>query len=258
MNRVTIGIVIVFVGLMAATLVREVGVEHDGRDHVNFLHITKGDATLVTFAGGDRVLIDGGQDWSLLDELGRALPFMTRQLSAVVVTDVSRNLHGVSAVLERYTVAALILPRGSDARTDAAALMNVAAENNVPVKFLGAGDNLSFGSDGSILALWPPATLSKTSVPRLMLMVEQKENRTLLGTTDAAAMRALITSPSLIKSDTVALSFIANSSVLADFIQKSGTKNIVVWNESGSSVANAVMDAGAAMGSHVMLMNTSK
>lgn len=59
----------------------------DGRLHVHFLDLERGEAVLIVTPDGQQVLIDGGASpTELLGELGRHIPFYDRRIELVVLT----------------------------------------------------------------------------------------------------------------------------------------------------------------------------
>ncbi len=84
----------------------------DGKLHVAFLDVGQGDAVLIQTPDGKHVLINGGpSSVSLMDEVGRRLPFWDRTIELMILTD-DRDEHliGLVAVVERYRVNALLQP----------------------------------------------------------------------------------------------------------------------------------------------------
>lgn len=77
---------------------------------VDVLDVGQGDAILVTTLDQNHILIDGGPDSRVLTELGEVLPLGFRDLDLVVLTHPHEDhLHGLTTVLERFHVKALLL-----------------------------------------------------------------------------------------------------------------------------------------------------
>ena len=77
----------------------------DGLLHVWFLDVGQGDATLIQAPNGSQVLIDGGPDNKVLQELGRIMPFSDHSIDAVVLTHPhADHLRGLIEVLKNYEV----------------------------------------------------------------------------------------------------------------------------------------------------------
>ncbi len=82
----------------------------DGRLHVVFLDVDRGDAVFIRTPSGRQVLVGGAPGTTgLLSQLGRRLPFWDHDLDLVVLTQPDEDvLPGLIAALERYPVRHLI------------------------------------------------------------------------------------------------------------------------------------------------------
>jgi len=58
----------------------------DYKLHVNFYDVGQGDAIFIETMAGNQILIDGGPDSSILQKLGKDLPFYDRSLDLVILT----------------------------------------------------------------------------------------------------------------------------------------------------------------------------
>jgi competence protein ComEC len=84
LSTLTAGAVIVAGGLLLLGLRSQ----PDGRLHVHFLGLERGEAVLIMTPDGQQVLIDGGANpTELLSKLGRHIPFYDRTLEMVVLTN---------------------------------------------------------------------------------------------------------------------------------------------------------------------------
>ncbi len=76
---------------------------------VTFFDIGQGDAALIQFDNGQKMLVDCGPDRKILSKLGSTLPFFDRTIDFLVVTHPdSDHYGGCPAVLERYQVKNII------------------------------------------------------------------------------------------------------------------------------------------------------
>jgi len=77
----------------------------DGKLHLIFCDVGQGDGILLKTPKGDKVLIDGGPDDSVLSCLGRFMPFYDRNLELMVLTHPQADhMIGLISVFERYDV----------------------------------------------------------------------------------------------------------------------------------------------------------
>jgi len=72
---------------------------------VDFLNVGQGDAILIQTPFGQNILIDGGPDDGVIQELGRELPWWDRQIDLMILTHPhDDHVAGLVEVLKRYQV----------------------------------------------------------------------------------------------------------------------------------------------------------
>lgn len=73
--------------------------------HVWFLDVGQGDAIFIQAPNGNQILVDGGPDNKVLQELGRLMPFYDHSIDMVVLTHPhADHLRGLIEVLKNYEV----------------------------------------------------------------------------------------------------------------------------------------------------------
>ncbi len=83
--------------------------EKDGLLKIYFFDIGQGDAIFIEGPNGNQVLIDGGPDSKILEELGQTMPFYDKDIDLVVVSHPhADHLAGLMNVLDRYEVKNII------------------------------------------------------------------------------------------------------------------------------------------------------
>lgn len=76
---------------------------------ISFFDVGQGDAIFITAPNGNQVLIDGGPDTTILEKLGRVIPFWDRSIDLVVLTHPhADHLDGLLSVIARYQVGRVI------------------------------------------------------------------------------------------------------------------------------------------------------
>ncbi|MEI7620561.1 MAG: ComEC/Rec2 family competence protein [Candidatus Falkowbacteria bacterium] len=76
---------------------------------VYFLDVGQGDAILIRNSQGKNILIDGGPDESVLEKIGRILPYDNRKIDVMILTHPhADHLIGLIAILKRYQVDTVI------------------------------------------------------------------------------------------------------------------------------------------------------
>jgi competence protein ComEC len=131
----------------------------DGRLHVTFLDVGRGDAIFIRTPQGRQFLIDGGPDaLRTLSWVGRQMPFWDRQLDGVILTSPDEErLTGLVPVLERYRVARVAhAPQmGAGAHYDRWRAL-LAEREAATVEAWRRGDLWTLGNEIWLRALWPP------------------------------------------------------------------------------------------------------
>ena len=87
---------------------------HPRRLEIIFFDVGQGDASLVSLPDGQRVLIDGGPDNSVLSRLGDNLPYGRRTIDLMLASHYhDDHISGLLSVMERYQVGRVIYPTGN-------------------------------------------------------------------------------------------------------------------------------------------------
>lgn len=82
----------------------------DGLLHIYYLNIGQGDAILIRTPGMEYVLVDGGPDDTVLQELSAVMPFYERTIDVMVLTHPhADHVDGLVEVLSRYEVRQVML-----------------------------------------------------------------------------------------------------------------------------------------------------
>ncbi|MFC1757117.1 ComEC/Rec2 family competence protein [Patescibacteria group bacterium] len=78
---------------------------------VNFLDVGQGDATFVQAENGRQVLIDGGENKSILRQLARVIPFYDRSIDILILSHAhGDHVGGLVEVLRRYKISLVVEP----------------------------------------------------------------------------------------------------------------------------------------------------
>lgn len=111
-----------------------------------FLNIGQGDAVLILMPTGERVLIDGGPDDSLISELGDVMPFYDRKIEALVLTHPhADHVNGLVEVLRKFEVKQIILTGVSYGDPAYGTFLEVSNSQNVEMIFVGDDFDLQIG-----------------------------------------------------------------------------------------------------------------
>jgi len=86
--------------------------QKDGLLKIYFLDVGQGDAIFIETPNGNQVLIDGGPDDKVVQELAKVMPFYDREIDIIVATHPhSDHIAGLISVLERYDVKNILQAR---------------------------------------------------------------------------------------------------------------------------------------------------
>ncbi|MEK7680665.1 MAG: MBL fold metallo-hydrolase [Patescibacteria group bacterium] len=84
--------------------------KHQREFKIIFFDIGQGDAALIQFNNGQKMLVDCGPDRKILSKLGRTLPFYDRTIDFLLVTHPDLDHYGGCAdILRRYKINTIII-----------------------------------------------------------------------------------------------------------------------------------------------------
>lgn len=136
-----------------------------------FLHVFdvgQGDALLIEAPNGNRVLIDGGPDASILAKLGSALPFWDRSLDLLVLTHPhADHLDGLVRVLGRYEVGMVLESGVNHSIPEYQAWRAVTRERNIPVVIAERGQAIRIAKGLTLAVLAPFTPMSGVSLKNI-------------------------------------------------------------------------------------------
>ncbi len=128
--------------------------DSDGLLKVFFLDVGQGDAELVDF-NGSQILIDGGPDDKVVQELGKIMPFYDHSIDLILLTHPhADHVAGLIEVLKRYKVDKIIENYTPYNTAQYAEWNN--EKNSAEVVQAQIGQTVSFGDGGPILSILFP------------------------------------------------------------------------------------------------------
>ncbi|OGJ49237.1 hypothetical protein A2335_05120 [Candidatus Peregrinibacteria bacterium RIFOXYB2_FULL_32_7] len=81
-----------------------------GKTKISFLNIGQGDSILIQTTNLQNILIDGGPDQKVLEELGETLPIFFNQIDLMILTHPhADHINGLVEVLKRYEVKKVLI-----------------------------------------------------------------------------------------------------------------------------------------------------
>ncbi|HVN26285.1 MAG TPA: hypothetical protein VMT99_01345 [Candidatus Paceibacterota bacterium] len=118
-----------------------------------------GDAVFVMLPFRVGILVDGGKDRSIIDDLAKTPAAETHHIDLVVISDPEiARFGGLASVLEEYSIGAIAYDGRNALGTDVPAwkaLMQAVAAKGIPLITLGAGDRILINGHEAAAVLAP-------------------------------------------------------------------------------------------------------
>lgn len=142
--------------LLGSILIYQNIIYNDKKLHVVICDVGQGDAIFIRAPGGSDILIDGGPDDSVLNCLGKHLPFWDRTLEIMILTHPhADHFMGFFSVLKNYKIESFASEKLINKTVGFSSLMDKIKAQAIPVRFVFAGDRFIL-KDGVILRIVGP------------------------------------------------------------------------------------------------------
>lgn len=126
------------------------------RLEVIFLDVGQGDAILIKTPYDQQILIDGGPDNAILNELSHHLPFWDRTIDLVILTHPhSDHVDGLLPVLERYQVNKIFYTGVKSESPDYLLWLDKVEEKAIPMVAVSEKDAVNLGANLTLDILFP-------------------------------------------------------------------------------------------------------
>ena len=125
---------------------------------VTFFDVGQGDAIFIETPKGHQILIDGGPDVSVLEKLGREIPFWDNTLDLIILTHPEKDhLFGLIEVLKRYRVENILWTGIVRDTQSYKVWLKGINEEEAKIKIAQSGQKISWGldSEGFIEIFYP-------------------------------------------------------------------------------------------------------
>jgi len=135
---------------------------------VNFLNIGQGDAIYIRTPDDVDVLIDGGPDKSILNELGAVMPFWDKEINLMILTHPhSDHVGGLVEVLRRYKVNKILYTGVLHTAPDYLAWLNEIKGKKVPLEIVDKKSEIKLGDYIQLKLLYPQKSFLNQKVKEL-------------------------------------------------------------------------------------------
>ena len=152
-------IVLIILGLFAVGVAIN-GLLPSGYLRVIFLDVGQGDSVVIETPLGQRLVIDGGPDTSVLHQLGSRLTHFDRRIDALILTHPDLDhLNGLVELIRRYDVGAVILTGVVHESAAYDAFFVILKQRRIPVFIPQADLRIPLGAQTELTFLWPTKNL---------------------------------------------------------------------------------------------------
>lgn len=137
----------------------------NGRMDITFVNVEQGDGVVIDIIGGETVLIDGGGKYEFSDyDAGENifLPYLAdngyTDIDAAIISHYhSDHALGIIAALKTLTVHKIIMPDTDSENENRIEIERLAAEKDIPIYFVSAGNIINLKSGAYFTVLSPDA-----------------------------------------------------------------------------------------------------
>lgn len=127
---------------------------------VEFFDVGQGDAIFIETMDKKQILIDGGPDLSILEKIGREMPFYDRYIDLIILSHPEADhLSGLIEIIKRYQIGAIIMTGiFRDTEQYKEWLRNI-ERKNIPIYLAKSGGEINFNNGIRFDILYPFETL---------------------------------------------------------------------------------------------------
>lgn len=134
---------------------------------IDFYDVGQGDAIFIETPDKKQVLVDGGPDLSILEKLGKGMPFWDRYIDLIILTHPEYDhIGGLIEVIKRYKVGGILTTgviRDTAEYKEWAKIIN---EEEIPVIVAQAGKIIDLGSNIKLFIIYPFENLSGQKIKK--------------------------------------------------------------------------------------------
>lgn len=154
-DRIIVPIFIIGLFLLGNSLIKGEPKEKDTRVRVSFLNVGQGDSTLIKTPNDKYILVDGGPDKSVMQELGKQMPPTVSKLEAVILSHPhTDHVTGLNYILDRYQVGKIYLTGISYDAPEYTEFQKKIIDYKIPVEKYYEGRNI-YIDEVNFFAYWP-------------------------------------------------------------------------------------------------------
>ena len=178
------------VGIFLALPVFWVTLSAENKLEIAFLDVGQGDASLIKTPFGQNILIDGGADYKVIEELEKELQWWDRAIDLMILTHPhDDHVAGLIFVLERYNVKKILYTGVVHSAPAYLEWLKIVKAKNVPLAIIDRPQKIIFGDNCFFDIIYPRQSLLGKNVSNLnnssIIAELDCENKTVLFMGDA-------------------------------------------------------------------------
>ena len=163
------GFLIVVAIVVWAASFSKFNADSSSKDIIYFLNVGQGDSEYIKLRDGKDILIDGGPDKKVLEQLGKVMDFNDRRIDLVVLTHPhADHLTGLIDVVNRYEIgqvweSGVVYPSSVYKEWQ-----DILKQKNIPNDFVSFGHEISFNNDTTkFKVIYPLSTQKNLTIDNL-------------------------------------------------------------------------------------------
>ncbi|MCK5320001.1 MBL fold metallo-hydrolase [Candidatus Parcubacteria bacterium] len=161
-------ITLAIVGIFLAIPVFWLTLSAENKLEIAFLDVGQGDASLIKTPFGQNILIDGGADYKVIEELEKELQWWDKSVDLMVLTHPhDDHVAGLIFVLERYDVKKILYTGVTHSAPAYLEWLKIVKAKNVPLVIIDRPQKIIFGNDCFLDIIYPRQSLLGKSVNNL-------------------------------------------------------------------------------------------
>jgi len=192
----TISLLIIVTTIFLSYLIYQ---EQDKNLQVIFFDVGQGDAALIKTPAGQKILIDGGPDNTVINKIGRYFSFADKTIDLVILTHAhSDHLVGLVEVLKRYEVKKVLYNGPAHTTPEFFQFLEIIKANKIPLEIPLAGQEYNFADGVKLKIIFPLADLTDEKLKDLnegslvCQLIYQKTNYLFMGDLPAEQEKLII------------------------------------------------------------------
>lgn len=160
MKKIFVPILFAALALGSVYIVHEASIPNELQ--VSFLDVGQGDAIFIQSPSGVQVLIDGGRDASVLEELHKVMPLFDRSINVVIATHPDADhISGLIDVVKKFRVGSFLESGAQNENGVQDVLERILTQNGIQRKIAKRGEVYNLGGGVLLDVLYPYHDVSK-------------------------------------------------------------------------------------------------